>query len=278
MIQAHEWIEEQILKGAEAADAADDPFIECQTVRLSDVKPEQVEWLWRERIAIGKLTLIVGDPGQGKSFLTLDIGARVSRAAAWPDNPWEPQPAGDVILLTAEDDLGDTIRPRLDALEADVSRIIAIRGAKFVDDDNERMVNLSTDLQSIRKVVSEANEPRLLIIDPVSAYLGKTDSHNNAEVRGVLAPLAELASELRIAVVAVSHLRKGEGRCHVSHDGEFGIHCRGPFGVGCGSRSGGPAATVAAANQKQHCPGRRRVGVHHRTARPERSASCVLGA
>ena len=55
---------------------------------MSDVAPEQVEWLWRERIAIGKLTLLVGDPGQGKSFLTLDIAARVSRGAPWPDTPW----------------------------------------------------------------------------------------------------------------------------------------------------------------------------------------------
>lgn len=208
---AHEWLEERIITGAEAADNNGGGFIECATVRMSDVAAEQVEWLWRERIAIGKLTLLVGDPGQGKSFLTLDIAARVSRGAPWPDNPWEQQPAGDVILLTAEDDLGDTIRPRLDALDADVSRIIAIRGAKFVDEDNERMVNLSTDLQSIRAVIQSANEPRVVIIDPVSAYLGKTDSHNNAEVRGVLAPLAELAAETRIAVIAVSHLRKGEG-------------------------------------------------------------------
>jgi hypothetical protein len=208
--EAHEWLEERIVVGAEAADNGG-AFVECATVRMSDVSPEQVEWLWRERFAIGKLTLLVGDPGQGKSFLTLDIAARISRGASWPDNAWEPQLPGDVILLTAEDDLADTIRPRLDALEADVSRIIAIRGAKFVDEDQERMVNLATDLDSIRAVIQSANDPRAVIIDPVSAYLGKTDSHNNAEVRGVLAPLAELAAETRIAVIAVSHLRKGEG-------------------------------------------------------------------
>jgi putative DNA primase/helicase len=207
---AHEWIEKTIVDGAVTADLEGD-IVECSTVRMSDVAPEQVEWLWRERFAIGKLTLIVGDPGQGKSFLTLDIAARISRGAVWPDNSWEPQQAGDVILLTAEDDLGDTIRPRLDALEADVSRIIAIKGAKFFDDTTERMVNLSTDLQSIRKVIQSANQPRAIIIDPVSAYLGKTDSHKNAEVRAVLAPLSELAAELRVAVIAVSHLRKGEG-------------------------------------------------------------------
>jgi hypothetical protein len=204
---AHEALETKLRAAAES----DSVIVECSTVRLSDVQPEQVEWLWRERIAIGKLTLIVGDPGQGKSFLTLDIAARVSRGAPWPDAPDDKQPAGDVILLTAEDDLGDTVRPRLDAHEADVNRIIAIRGARFVDDNEERMVNLATDLDSIRRVIQEANEPRAIIIDPVSAYLGKTDSHKNAEVRAVLAPLSELAAELRVAVIAVSHLRKGEG-------------------------------------------------------------------
>jgi hypothetical protein len=73
------------------------------------------------------------------------------------------------------------------------------------------MVNLSTDLDSIRKVIQSANKPRAIIIDPVSAYLGKTDSHKNADVRAVLAPLSQLAAELRVAVIAVSHLRKGEG-------------------------------------------------------------------
>jgi hypothetical protein len=208
-------LEAEILAKADAADARaeSEPLIQCSTIRLSDVEPEQVEWLWRERIAIGKLTLLVGDPGQGKSFLTLDIASRISRGASWPDSPKQSQPAGDVILLGAEDALGDTVRPRLDAHGADVTRIIAIRGTRFIDDadDQERMVNLVTDLDSIRRVIQSANEPRAVIIDPVSAYLGKTDSHKNAEVRAVLAPLATLASELRVAVIAVSHLRKGEG-------------------------------------------------------------------
>jgi hypothetical protein len=206
---AHEPLESKILAAAESSC----PLSECRTVRLSDVTPEEIDWLWRERIAIGKLTLLVGDPGEGKSFLTLDIASRVSRGAAWPDAPKKQQPAGDVILLSAEDGLGDTVRPRLDAHNADVGRIIAISGTKFFDeaDDQERQVNLATDLDSIRRVVESANDPRAIIIDPVSAYLGKTDSHKNAEVRGVLAPLSALASELRVAVIAVSHLRKGEG-------------------------------------------------------------------
>ncbi|MFQ5463785.1 MAG: AAA family ATPase, partial [Phycisphaerae bacterium] len=92
-------------------------------LRMVDVSPEPIHWLWPGKIALGKLSMIVGDPGLGKSFLTLDMAARISTGAPWPDSRETPNPAGGVILLSAEDDPGDTIRPRLDAAHADVSRI-----------------------------------------------------------------------------------------------------------------------------------------------------------
>jgi len=85
-------------------------------VRLADVEPEELAWLWPGRIPLGKLTLLAGDPGLGKSMLTLDIAARVSRGASWPDSPIARSESGSVILLSAEDDIADTIRPRLDSL------------------------------------------------------------------------------------------------------------------------------------------------------------------
>jgi putative DNA primase/helicase len=88
-------------------------------VRLQDVRPEPVTWLWPGRLAAGKLALLVGDPGLGKSWITLDLAARLSAGRAWPDDA-PAVPPGDVILLSAEDGLADTIRPRLDALGADV--------------------------------------------------------------------------------------------------------------------------------------------------------------
>ena len=80
--------------------------------RLSEVAPESVAWIWPRRVAGGKLTLITGDPGTGKSTITLDIAARITTGASWPDGG--PAPAGDVILLSAEDGVADTVRPRFD--------------------------------------------------------------------------------------------------------------------------------------------------------------------
>jgi hypothetical protein len=171
------------------------------TVCAADVAPQPVTWLWPGRLAIGKVTLLAGDPGLGKSLLTLDIAARVSRGAAWPDSPATRQRAGGVALLSAEDDLADTIRPRLDAHEADVSRVHAITS----------LSDLGRDVQQLRAAIDRIESCRLVIVDPISAYMGRADSHVNAEVRAVLAPLAELAAETGIAILAVTHLRKGEG-------------------------------------------------------------------
>ena len=209
---AHDFIEARITATAELAD--NEPLVRPEIVRLSDVQPESVEWLWPGRIAIGKLTLIAGNPGLGKSLVTLDIAARITRGAAWPDNQWEPQTAGGVVLLSAEDDLGDTIRPRLDSHLADVSKIVALQsiGGADAEGDYKRAVDLARDTEHLRAAIKTVDNCRLVVVDPISAYLGKTDSHKNAEVRAVLAPLAELAADTRVAVLCVSHLRKGEGQ------------------------------------------------------------------
>jgi hypothetical protein len=170
-------------------------------IRLVDVKPQTVEWLWPGRIPIGKLTLLAGDPGLGKSLITLDMAARVSAGASWPDVPDDSQAAGGVVLLSAEDDLADTIRPRLDAQKADCTRVSSL--TTFGD--------LATDIDMLSKSIELTDNCRLVVVDPISAYMGKADSHNNAEVRAILAPLAQLAAEKRVAILAVTHLRKGEG-------------------------------------------------------------------
>jgi len=210
---AHEDIETKLLAGAEAADSQGDTATQPEVIRLADVSPEQVEWLWPGRIAVGKLTVLAGNPGLGKSLATLDIAARVSVGKCWPDNRWEQQPIGGVVLLSAEDDLGDTIRPRLDAHGADVTRIVALKSIKGADGagDYNRLFDLSRDLEHLRAAIGTVENCRLIVVDPISAYLGKTDSHKNSDVRGVLSPLADLAAETRVAILAVSHLRKGEG-------------------------------------------------------------------
>jgi hypothetical protein len=180
------------------------------TTRLDTVEPEDVAWLWPRRIALGKLTLIAGDPGLGKSFVTLDIAARVSRGQPWPDAPGVPNPSGGVVLLNAEDGLADTIAPRLDAAGADRRRIVSLDGVAAdtpSSTSSERGFNLR-DLPALEQAIAEVSDCRLVVIDPITSYLGAVDSHKNAEVRGLLGPLAALAAKHNVAIVAVTHLNK----------------------------------------------------------------------
>lgn len=175
--------------------------------RLSDVVPEDVSWLWPSRIPYGKLSLLVGDPGLGKSFLMLDIAAKLSRGTPWPDlRDTRIEPANTVIL-SAEDDPADTIRPRLDTAEADVTRIHVIEAVQRTPDGERAYFSLDLDLKPLEDCVVDT-DARLVVIDPVSAYLGSRDSHSNADIRGLLAPLSDLAARHRCAVIAVTHMNK----------------------------------------------------------------------
>ena len=191
----------------------DDGEIEIRPVlvQLADVEPEKIKWLWENRIPMGKLSLLVGDPNVGKSFLTLYIAARVTNGLPWPDDPLkQPILKGAVIILTAEDDIADTVLPRLKTNEADVSKVVAIQGVKYSDTEEQFYFNLITHLPALEQAIIQTPESRLVIIDPITAYLGKADSHKNAEVRGALAPLAALAGKYKVAVLGVSHLTKNQ--------------------------------------------------------------------
>jgi hypothetical protein len=180
-------------------------------IRLNTVAPKPITWLWRGRIAIGKLTMLSGDPGLGKSLLTIDLSARVSMGARWPDSS-DYTPLGGVVMLSAEDDAADTIRPRLDAAGADCLRISLLTGISHYDpDEKERFLatfNLSRDLGALEQAIGSTPDCRLVVIDPISAFCGATDSHKNADVRGLLAPLSELAQRRQVAVIGVNHLTK----------------------------------------------------------------------
>lgn len=198
--------------------SAVNPFaIRVDAVRLSDVEPEPVRWLWPGRFALGKLSLIAGQPGLGKSFLTLDIAARVSRGDHWPCDESTRCDQGGVVLLSAEDDIEDTIVPRLIAARADRSRIQAMRALyqpqPGIAPGAEKPVpfSLLEHVPQLEELIHRADPCRLVVVDPVSAFLGKTDSHNNSEVRSALAPLASMAERNGVAVIAVTHLNKGQG-------------------------------------------------------------------
>ena len=181
---------------------------------LEDVAIEQVTWLWKDRIPIGKLTLISGDPCLGKSTFTMDIAARVSSGAPWADSPTVERHAGGVVILSAEDGLADTIKPRLQAAGANMERIISLDAVISSCDGvvHEAMFSLVTDMPQLREAIELVDDCKVVIIDPITAYLGGTDSHKDAQIRGLLAPLARLAEDTGVAIILVAHLNKSNGK------------------------------------------------------------------
>jgi putative DNA primase/helicase len=160
----------------------------------------------QNRIARGKLNLIVGHPGRGKSQLSLFMAALVSTGGLWPDGT--PCDRGSVVLITCEDDMADTVVPRLVALGADRSRCHSLDGRRD-ETGRSRPFSLKDSATVLVDLARDISDLALVIIDPVSAYLDRIDSHNAAEMRGGLLPLQEFAARSGAAVVLVSHFSKG---------------------------------------------------------------------
>ncbi|HXI43536.1 MAG TPA: AAA family ATPase [Bryobacteraceae bacterium] len=184
------------------------------TRRLSDIAAKPVHWLWPGRIARGKLTIIAGNPGLGKSQITASIAAVVTKGGRWPVDGERCEP-GTVLFLSAEDDPADTLRPRLEAAGADLRRIHFVDGVivGYTVDGNRtnRAFSLQDDVRALDSKLTELSDVAAVVIDPISAYLGGADSHKNAEIRGLLVPLSELAARHNSAIIGVSHLTKAAG-------------------------------------------------------------------
>lgn len=177
----------------------------------ADIKPEPVTWLWPGRVAAGKQTIIGGDPGLGKSQCAIDIAATITVGGSWPCGEGRA-PLGDVLMFCAEDDAADTIVPRLMAAGADLARVHIVRAVVREDGNGNRSFNLKDDLDLLEQELAKRPNTRLVIMDPISSYMGKADSHNNTEVRGVLEPISELAARTRAAFLTVTHLSKGDAK------------------------------------------------------------------
>ena len=187
--------------------------------RMADVRPEPIKWLWEGRIPLGKLVVFAGDPGLGKSLLTIAIAAHVSKGSRWPVDH-SVCPIGDVVLLSAEDDPADTIRPRLDAAGADVSRVYVLESVSEVARDgnlSERSVSLRRDLDLLESTLETLPDCKLVVIDPVAAFMESADSYKDAEVRGFLSPITKLAARCNVAVIAVMHLNKSRSNNPLSN-------------------------------------------------------------
>jgi putative DNA primase/helicase len=192
----------------EAAELIGGPVLTC----MADVEAREIDWLWPGRVPLGRITLLVGRPGEGKSFLTMDMAARVSTGTPWPDGT--PCPQGSVLLVSVEDDPGDTIRWRLDAHRADCRRVHLLSAVRRIGEDGQPHDVMYTleDVAALEDALRRLPDCRLIVVDPIGSFLGgSTDAHRDNEVRGVLAPVARLAEKYGPAVVVVAHRRKSAG-------------------------------------------------------------------
>jgi hypothetical protein len=197
-----------------AGDATNDDLGDLGVVCLADVAPERVDWLWPGRIPRGKLVILEGDPKVGKSTLALDLAARVTTGSPMPDGARLPGP-GTVIVMTAEDGLADTVRPRLDAAGADPTRVHAWESVPVLDDAGNptgiRPPSIPQDLDALERLIVR-HRAVLVVVDVLSAYLGAgVDGHRDQDVRRALMPLAKLAERTGAAIVVIRHLNKSGG-------------------------------------------------------------------
>lgn len=185
-------------------------LLELSVRRFSEIESKEIAWLWEGRFALGKITLLTGEGGVGKSMLTCDMASRISKGVAFPDG--SSCPTGDSFFIAGEDGAEDTIRPRLDAAGADVDRVHLIRGPIPKGEKYASPVDLSLHMGKLDRLLERYAESKLLIIDPIMDYLGAaTNSDKATDVRRVLSPLRSLAEKHNVAIVAMNHLNKRTG-------------------------------------------------------------------
>ena len=154
-------------------------------ITMSEIQAEEVKWLWYPYIPFGKITIIQGDPGEGKTTFVLALTALLTRGLPMPGDALT-LPSTNIIYQTAEDGLADTIKPRLDSLGADCSRVLVI-------DENER--ELTMDDHRLAQAIQETNA-RLVVLDPIQAYLGDgVDMHRANEIRPIFKRLCKMAEQ-----------------------------------------------------------------------------------
>jgi len=172
---------------------------------LSEVEPKCVPWLWPDYIPLGRATLISGDPGSAKTWFGLDLAARLSKGLRWPDGA----PGGDpakTYYLTVEDDLADTIRPRIDSLGGDPGMIAVYNSEHPLHMD----LSQPGGIARLEKELVRIGDVRLVVIDPIIDFSGSSNPNAGEEVRALLTPLIRLASKLNFALVLVGHLNKAQ--------------------------------------------------------------------
>jgi putative DNA primase/helicase len=202
--------EETAAKPNQAATAsAPAPAKRLNICTANSVETRKIRWLWAHRVPLGKLCLFVGVPGSGKSLCAGDVAARLSSGAAWFDAE-NTFPPSESLLLCGEDDIEDTTIPRLQAAGADLSKIHFLKSVitGSAETADERELGFDQDLRQVEEYLQEHPEVRLIVVDPVSNYLGAAKMNSEQEIRAVLIPLKNLAEKMGVAIIGVMHLNK----------------------------------------------------------------------
>jgi hypothetical protein len=190
----------------ELADKAGNELI---VIRGNEAAEKPLRWMWKPYLPKGKLVHFGGNSSQAKSPVTVDIAARTSSGANWPDGTANVTGPRSVIMLNVEDDLEDTILPRFRLAGGDKSRLFHVKGTRAVD-ASERGVILTEDMQKLSDLAQSLRDLGLIVIDPITNYLGSSKMNAEEQMRAILTPLASLAAKLDIVVITVGHFNRRE--------------------------------------------------------------------
>ncbi len=181
-----------------------DSSVNIQIRCASEIEPESVEWLWKDWLAKGKLAILAGQAGTGKTTICMNLAATISTGGKFPDGTTSP--IGSILVWSGEDGIGDTLVPRLMAADADLSKIHFLNDV--MDNFEIRSFNPAIDMQNLLIQAASIPDLALLVIDPiVNAVAG--DGNSNNIVRKALQPIVDFASKRNCAVIGISHFSKG---------------------------------------------------------------------
>jgi hypothetical protein len=198
------------LKFASNTDSKSKPTRQFYTERADEIELREIEWLWRDHIPLGALTILDGDPGLGKSSFTVDLAARVSTGRLMPDGSKGCK--GPVLMIGSEDDPSRVVVPRLEAARANTSKVHLGHLVTGGDQEGAELISLPDHFDYLEARIQEIR-PALVVIDPIMSHLGSAiDSYKDQSARTVLAELANVAEVYGCAIILVRHLAKGQGR------------------------------------------------------------------
>lgn len=174
---------------------------------LSTITPQEIRWLWYNRIPLGSYSAIGGDPGEGKSLALVDLFAKITRGQHLPNNEGD-DPSGSVIYMVTEDNMRDTVRVRAGDAGANLEKFIVSSGAK--PEGGFFSIVSPEDLAVLEEQIRAQGDTRAVGFDPITTYFGKINAYSEIEVRAVLSPLSLLAEKYNLAVIGIGHLNKDE--------------------------------------------------------------------